>query len=205
MDTNYKTVKLSPNLVSELEDIAKSKNTDIDNTIKLLLIENDNLKHPSYLTTTKVSKNKSTYSSVIPAPIKNKFNLSKGQVLYWDIEDNKIIITPDIVSDDLPETPSILAGESILTDILENKNYKYYVNAYGFILGVLKSNDTEDIKINKILDDYKQFDNLEDSSQYKEGYKIVLTYLLDQPLNTLQNSILKEVLNEINKLDNSSN
>ena len=68
--TDYKPVNLSTNLVEELEDIAKSKNTDIDNTVKLLLIENEELKHPSYLTTTKVSKNKSTYSSVIPAPIK---------------------------------------------------------------------------------------------------------------------------------------
>ena len=200
----YKDVNLSTNLVKELEDIAKSKNTDIDNTIKLLLIENRELKNPSYLTTTKISKNKSTYSSVIPAPIKNKFNLTKGQVLYWDIEDNKIIITPEMVSDDLPETPSILAGDSILTDILENKNYKYYVNAYGFILDILKSNDNEDTKINKLLDDYKQFESLEDSSQYKEGYKILITYILDQPLEPNQIDILNEVYKEINKLDKSS-
>lgn len=103
---NYKPVNLSPNLIKELEDIANSKNTDIDNTIKLLLLENRELKNPSFLTTTKVSKNKSTFSTVIPAPIKNKFNLSKGQVLYWDIEENKIIITPQIITDDLPETPT---------------------------------------------------------------------------------------------------
>lgn len=102
---NYKNIKVSPNLLNELEDIAKSKNTDIDNVIKLLLIENKELKNPSYLTTTKISKNRNTYSSVIPAPIKNKFNLTKGQVLYWDIEDNKIIIVPDVNSNDLPESP----------------------------------------------------------------------------------------------------
>lgn len=106
MDT-YKDIKLSQDLVKDLEDIAKSNNTDIDNTIKLLLIENRELKNPSFLTTTKVSKNKSTFSTVIPAPIKNKFNLSKGQVLYWDIEENKIIITPQIITDDLPETPTL--------------------------------------------------------------------------------------------------
>lgn len=100
--TDYKPVNLSTNLLEELEDIAKSKNTDIDNTVKLILKENKELKKPNFLTTTKISKNKSTYSSVIPAPIKNKFNLSKGQVLYWDIEDNKIIITPERVSEDLP-------------------------------------------------------------------------------------------------------
>lgn len=103
----YEKVNLSKNLVKELEDIAKSNNTDIDNTIKLILMENKKYKHPNYLTTTKVSKNKSTYSTVIPAPIKNKFGLEKGQILFWDIEDNKIIITPDLVNNGLPETPSI--------------------------------------------------------------------------------------------------
>ena len=34
----YQNVKLSTNLVNELEDIAKSKSTDIDNTIKLMLL-----------------------------------------------------------------------------------------------------------------------------------------------------------------------
>ena len=67
--TKYKTINLSTNLVEELEDIAKSKSTDIDNTIKLLLLENEELKNPSFLTTTKISKNKSTFSTVIPAPI----------------------------------------------------------------------------------------------------------------------------------------
>lgn len=103
----YEKVKLSTNLVKELKDLAKSNNTDIDNTIKLIMAENKKYKNPSYLTTTKVSKNKSTYSSVIPAPIKNKFGLEKGQILFWDIEDNKIIITPDFVGDDLPENPKI--------------------------------------------------------------------------------------------------
>lgn len=200
MDTNYKTVKLSPNLVSELEDIAKSKNTDIDNTIKLLLIENDNLKHPSYLTTTKVSKNKSTYSSVIPAPIKNKFNLSKGQVLYWDIEDNKIIITPEVVSDDLPETPSIEAGQEILQDFLLNNNNHYGTHSVN-ILGQLRRNASNESKIENILSDYKLVKDTE-----KEEFKQVILYYLDYPLNIpSQFEILEEVYKEIIKLDNSSN
>ena len=37
---DYKPVNLSTNLVEELEDIAKSNSTDIDNTVKLLLLEN---------------------------------------------------------------------------------------------------------------------------------------------------------------------
>ena len=203
--TNYKTVNLSTNLVEELEDIAKSKSTDIDNTIKLLLLENEELKNPSFLTTTKISKNKSTFSTVIPAPIKNKFNLSKGQVLYWDIEENKIIIVPEAVSDDLPETPSIEAGIKILDDILQNNNYNYYINPCQFILRILKNNDTPEMKVQTILTDYKKLNEVEDSKQYQEGYKKVLTYLLDQPLGLDQMEVIKEVYKEINKLDNSSN
>ena len=56
----------------------------------------------NYLTNTKVSASKNgksksyTYSTVIPKPILNKIKLVKGQVLYWDIDDNKIIITPEV-------------------------------------------------------------------------------------------------------------
>ena len=193
----YENVNLSTNLVKELEDIAKSKNTDIDNTVKLLLIENKELKNSSYLTTTKISKNKSTYSSVIPAPIKNKFNLEKGQVLYWDIEDNKIIITPDVISDDLPETPSLEAGFTILKDVLENGNQKYYSNAYQFILRTLNNNDGEEIQINTILADYNTLKDGIDSKKYQEGYKKVITYLLDQPLEPNKHGVLNEVLKQI--------
>lgn len=99
----YKPINLTTDLINQLEEMAKENKTDIDNIIKLILAENDLYKNPKYLTTTKVSKNKSTYSTVIPAPIKNKFELAKGQVLYWDIEDNKIIITPDKLSKNLPK------------------------------------------------------------------------------------------------------
>ena len=194
--TDYKPVNLSTKLVEELEDIANSKNTDIDNTVKLLLIENKELKNPSYLTTTKVSKNKSTYSSVIPAPIKNKFNLSKGQVLYWDIEENKIIITPEVKGEDLPETPSIEAGYTILTEMLEG-NPIYFTNPYKFITRQFGETDSEDTIINNIIEDYKSLSD----DNYKRGYKLLITYMRDQPLDPVKMGILEKVENEIKKLD----
>ena len=193
----YENVNLSTNLVKELEDIAKSKNTDIDNTVKLLLIENKELKNPSYLTTTKVSKNKSTYSSVIPAPIKNKFNLSKGQVLYWDIEDNKIIITPDVISNDLPESPSIEAGNKILNDFLftPNNQYSSYCTS---ILGKLgETQTTPEDKLRYLLSMYK---NCKDDKD-KDTYKTLVIYLLDYPLEVSQMEVIKDLYKEINQLD----
>ena len=69
------------------------------------MVENTN-KPDTYLTESKVSgksnKNKKgeitsyTYSTVIPKPILNKIKLVKGHVLYWDIDDDKIIITPEV-------------------------------------------------------------------------------------------------------------
>ena len=197
--TDYKPVNLSTNLVEELEDIAKSKNTDIDNTVKLLLIENKELKNPSYLTTTKVSKNKSTYSSVIPAPIKNKFNLTKGQVLYWDIEDNKIIITPDVISNDLPESPSIEAGYDILNDFLFNNNNHYGTYSTNLLSQVnSKLAITDPVEVmDTILSTYIKPSNEEERDQYKK----VILYLLDQPLEAGKLNILQMVLNEMDKLE----
>lgn len=200
MDT-YKDIKLSQDLVKDLEDIAKSNNTDIDNTIKLLLIENRELKNPSYLTTTKVSKNKSTYSSVIPAPIKNKFNLEKGQVLYWDIEDNKIIITPEPISDDLPESPSIEAGIKILNDVLFNDiSDNDYSSFCKIILNEFETETNNEDKLNKLIGIYKNCQGKE-----KDIYKTLVLYLLDYPLEINQTEVLEEVYKEINKLDKSSN
>lgn len=195
----YENVNLSTNLVKELEDIAKSKNTDIDNTVKLLLLENKELKNPSYLTTTKVSKNKSTYSSVIPAPIKNKFNLTKGQVLFWDIEDNKIIITPESIRDDLPETPSIEAGYEILNDFLFNNNNHYGTHSTNLLSQInskLASKNPEEVK-ERILSIYINPSNEEVRGQYKK----VILYLLDQPLEPHKIEILQGVLKELDKLD----
>lgn len=191
----YENVNLTTDLKKQLEDIAKEKQTDIDNTIKLLLLENKELKNPSYLTTTKISKNKSTFSTVIPAPIKNKFNLSKGQVLYWDIEDNKIIITPETITDDLPETPSINAMGDILQDFIFNGNTNYFKVSQDIFLE-LNSSEDEDTKINNIITNY--------NGGNKEEYKKVISYLLDYPLEPEKRAILKEVHNKINKLDNSS-
>lgn len=199
----YENINLSKNLVSELEDIAKSKNTDLDNAVKLILMENKELKNPSYLTTTKISKNKSTYSSVIPAPIKNKFNLSKGQVLYWDIEDNKIIITPDRIGEDLPETNSIKAGSEILKDFLFNNNNHYgtySTNILSQLNSKLASKNPEEVK-ERILSIYINPSNEEEQDQYTK----VILYLLDQPLESYKHEILQKVYEEINKLDNSSN
>ena len=201
--TDYKPVTLSTNLVEELEDIAKSNSTDIDNTVKLLLLENKELKNPSYLTTTKVSKNKSTYSSVIPAPIKNKFNLSKGQVLYWDIEDNKIIITPDVKTSDLPETPSILAGGDILEDVIYNNNIDYG-NKARIILDHLNQDTAKD-KPEDTLDNLKKeyFEYLGGKPKTQEAFKKVVLYLLDQPLEIYKHEILQNLSNEINKQNTS--
>lgn len=191
----YENVNITTDLKKQLEDIAKEKQTDIDNTIKLLLLENKELKNPSYLTTTKISKNKSTFSTVIPAPIKNKFNLSKGQVLYWDIEDNKIIITPETITDDLPETPSINAMGDILQDFIFNGNTNYFKVSQDIFLE-LNSSEDEDTKINNIITNY--------NGGNKEEYKKVISYLLDYPLEPEKRAILKEVHNKINSLDNSS-
>lgn len=197
--SNYKNVNLSENLVNELEDIAKSNNTDIDNTVKLILMENKELKNPSFLTTTKVSKNKSTYSSVIPAPIKNKFGLEKGQILNWDIEDNKIIIVPEVKRDDLPETPSIEAGLQIFEDMLFNHNANIYTNALESIKTELKLQNnvkTMEDKINSLVDHYNE---ILSKPEDKEGFKQVVLYLLDYPLDyTDQYEILQEVYKQIN-------
>lgn len=193
---SYKKVKLNTNLVKELEEIAKSNNTDINQAIGLILSENEEYKTPRFLTSTKISKNKSTYSSVIPAPIKNKFGLEKGQVLYWDIEDNKIIITPEPNYNDLPETPSLEAGNDILQDFLLNNNNHYGTYATNIISQLRQTNKPNEEIIENILLDY----NLPTND--KEGYKKVILYFLDYPLDIPnQYEILQEVYNQITKGD----
>ena len=191
--SNTQDVQLDRDLINQLETLANEKQTDINNLIKLILLENEEYKNPSYLTTTKVSKNKSTFSTVIPAPIKNKFNLSKGQVLFWDIGDNQIIITPDITRDDLPETPSLEAGEDILKDMLFNGNSKYS-KVLKDIFTELESNQEDKTIIDNIYLNY-------DGSNSEEEYKKVITYLLDYPLDITKHTILKEVQNKIYNLD----
>ena len=194
-----KNIDLDTDLINQLETMAKEKKTDINTLIKIILVENEEFKNPSFLTTTKVSQSKKTVSTVIPSPIKNKFNIEKGQTLFWDIEDNKIIIVPEPEGEDLPETNSIKAGIDILTDVLENKSQAYYSGAYGFLLRVLNSNDTEEDKITQILEDYKTLDSTKDPQKYKDGYNKVIIYLLDKPLEPSQIEILRKVYEQINK------
>lgn len=42
-----------------------------------------------YISKTKVNTRLATS---IPSPIRTKFDIKSGDVLYWDIEDNKIVI-----------------------------------------------------------------------------------------------------------------
>lgn len=203
---NYTPVEISTNLKDELQQMATDKNTDIDNIIKLALVENQQLrkKPDNYIDTTKVSSKKNkgnsySFSTAIPKPILNKLGLTKGQILYWDIDEYKIIITPEVKAVPTPELESIEAGIDILTDILENKNHVYYTGAYGFILGVLNGNDSKDDKLKIILNDYKELKNTENSNLYQAGFKKVVLYLLDKPLDISQHELLKEVYEEINK------
>ena len=139
-------------LIEELKTLATEKNTNIDTVIKLLMAENNQLKKKpdNFLTTTKVSRSKNgkskafTYSTVIPKPILNKFNLEKGQVLYWDIDENKLIITPEVRPMAVPEEASIRAGTEILNDMLFNdKKTDYYTSSVTLIKKVLSNEKTE--------------------------------------------------------------
>ena len=114
---NYTPIEISTNLKEKLEKMAIDKNTNIDNIIKLALVENQQLKKKpdNYIDTSKISSKKNkgnsyTFTTVIPKPILNKVGLTKGQILYWDIDDNKIIITPEVKPVPTPELESIGAG-----------------------------------------------------------------------------------------------
>lgn len=201
-------IEISTNLKNDLEKKAKANNTDIDNIIKLLMIENEDLKkNPSNyydktLISAKDNKNKkgevtsTSYSTAIPKPILNKLGLQKGQVLYWDIDQYKIIITPELIPKATPEEESIQAGNEILTELF---NFGNPVNEtyQKWILPILKSTEFDkDTKIKKLL-------------KYKDKYlfKELITYLLDYPLYNLdepvpdQYEIVQTVYEEITKTD----
>lgn len=138
-----------------------------------------------------------SYSTVIPKPILTKLGLQKGQLLYWDItEENNIIITPEINPVPTPEKASIEAGFDILNDMLIKGNTSKYTKPYKCIVDTLKdSEETDDDKVKIILDYYKV-------SNSQAGFKRVVLYLLDYPLNIpSQFEILREVYNEITKSD----
>ena len=162
------------------------------------MVENTN-KPDTYLTESKVSeksnKNKKgeitsyTYSTVIPKPILNKIKLVKGQVLYWDIDDDKIIFTPEINPVSTPEEESITAGYEILKDFLINGNNQYSTIAKD-ILNILN---------NKGFDKRRKLRKLKNHKlRLTPSYKLVVSYLLDYPLTPENNEILKEIYEEIN-------
>ena len=174
------------------------------------MVENTTLKPDTYLTESKVSakdnKNKKgevtsqSYSTVIPKPILTKLGLQKGQVLYWDIlEENKIIITPEINTVPTPEEASIEAGNDILNDMLINGNTTSYLRAFSNIKTQLEAPAMEtNAKINNIVKMYTD----SRAGTERADFKQVVLYLLDYPLNIPQQfEILREVYNQITKTD----
>lgn len=137
-----------------------------------------------------------SYSTVIPKPILTKLGLQKGQLLYWDINDeNNIIITPEINPVPTPEEASIEAGTEILNDMLIKGNTSKYTEPYNNIVDTLNGNQPNDDKAKTILEFYN-------NSTSRAGFKRVVLYLLDYPLNIPQQfEILREVYNEITKSD----
>ena len=153
----------------------------------------------NHLTETKVSKSNNgkgksfTYSTVIPKVIVNKFGLDKGRKLYWDIDSDNILITPE-----LPEEASIQAGLDILHDFIVNGNNHYGTYATN-IISQLKSKKSNDDKIETIVSEYK---TLIQRDKDKNEFKKVVLYLLDYPLNIPdQYEILQEVYDQITKTD----
>ena len=153
----------------------------------------------NYLTETKVSKSNNgkgksfTFSTVIPKVIVTKFGLDKGTKLYWDIKDLSIIVTPE-----LPETKSMEAGLDILQDMLINENKTPYSQAIGTIKNRLTNPDTSNEE--KIKSLVRNYNNI--PAKDKDGFKQVVLYLLDYPLNIPdQYEILQEVYDQITKTD----
>jgi len=194
-------LEISKELKEKIQSLANEKQTNPETVIKLLMVENEELKKKptNYLTTTKVSKNKSTFSTVIPAPVKNKLGLEPKQLLYWDIDEYKIIITPEVQTVPTPEEDSINAGMEMLNDMLFNNNSRYYLPALERITQTLNSNDLNtESKVNDLV---KYYNNIH-SNESTKGFTQVLLYLLDYPLDIPdQYEILREVYNEITKND----
>lgn len=172
------------------------------------MVNNTNtIKPNTYLTDSKVSakdnKNKKgevtsqSYSTVIPKPILTKLGLQKGQILYWDIlDDNKIIITPEINPVRVPEEASINAGMDILNDMLFNSNSTAYNSVVNNIKSELYDKELSvESKANNLLGKYND-------TPYKDEFTQVVLYLLDYPLGVPdQYEILREVYKEITQTD----
>lgn len=207
---DYTQIEISTNLKTELQKMATDKNTDINNVIKLALVENEELKKKpnNFYDTSKVSskanKDKDgniksySYSTAIPKPILNKLGLTKGQVLYWDIDEYKIIITPEVKPTPVPEEESIQAGYDILQDMLINGNTTHYLRVYEVIVEILNiptDKVTTNSKVTQILNYCKN-----EFTNYMDEVSQVVKFLLDYPLNLPdQYEILGEVYEEITK------
>ena len=87
-------LRLNSELVSKLENM-KEEGQDLNQVIETLINNQSKTKTNKFIAKTKISKSDTTLSTVIPSPIKTKFGLDKGQVLFWDIKENKIIISLD--------------------------------------------------------------------------------------------------------------
>lgn len=212
---NNTNILTDTQLIERLNRLAKEKNTSIDTIIKLVMAENNQLRNnpDNYITETKVSRSKNgksksyTYSTVIPKPILNKFRLEKGQVLYWDIDDNKLIITPEVKPVPTPEEASIQAGTEIFNDMLFNGKASIYTTPLNSIIEVLSDNKpdvkTNEDKVTFLVNQYKNVYSDKRNGIVKDnqrGFKQVVLYLLDYPLNLPnQYDILKEVYEEITK------
>ena len=177
----------------------------------------EKIKQNTYLTESKVSakdnKNKKgevtsqSYSTVIPKPILTKLGLQKGQILYWDInEENDIIITPEINPVPTPEEASIEAGLDIFNEMLHNGYTSFYISSLNKIKSELENPETTNEEtVNRLIHYYN---NIVGNKRYgsllreKDDFKKLLLYLLDYPLNIPQQfEILREVYNEITKTD----
>ena len=207
---DYTQIEISTNLKEQLQNMATEKNTDIDNVIKLALAENTQLKKKpdNFMDTSKVSskanKDKDgniksySFSTAIPKPILNKLGLTKGQVLYWDIDEYKIIITPEVKPTPVPEEESIQAGYDILQDMLINGNTTHYLRVYEVIVEILNiptDKVTTNSKVTQILNYCKN-----EFTNYMDEVTQVVKFLLDYPLNLPdQYEILGEVYKEITK------
>ncbi len=217
MENNTNQLLTDTQLIERLQTLASEKNINIDTVIKLLMAENNQLKKKpdNFLTTTKVSRSKNgkskafTYSTVIPKPILNKFNLEKGQVLYWDIDENKLIITPEVRPMAVPEEASIRAGTEMFKDMLFNGKSQIYTTPLNSIIKVLSDKKpnirTDEDKINFLVKQYREVYSSKRNGIVKDnqrGFKQVVLYLLDYPLNLPnQYEILTEVYEEITKTD----
>lgn len=176
------------------------------------MVNTNETKPDNYIDTTKVSSkdNKNSkgevtsksYSTAIPKPILNKIGLKKGQLLYWDIDGGNIIITPEIIPTPAPEEASIQAGYEMLNDWLTNNNGKYYTNPFNTIKSVLTTpNEVQSIE-DKVKDLLYNYNDICHTKEEKEGFKKVVLYLLDYPLDLPdQYEILQEVYDQITKTE----